>query len=281
MKTSPAIATIVLVLSLGICAMILWPRQESSPALQSALPIPVAPTTMISVPTTVTDPTQLQVAAVNSRPGDAVPIATRRQMVMRRYPDLVAALGLTLEQAEQFLELLANQGSATAVFEFQNSGDKVSGIPPQELARLRHDLELAQQSAQSAVLGEAYPRWQEHQLTPRKSDEMLELQRLLGTHDFRLSDEQARSLGAAIDEQRHRLIQDLLNSPEAQGKTMDEMAQLMLQRSESDNRQIADFATAYLDSRQLDIYQILLGEQNVSARSRLRRMERDALKRQP
>jgi succinate dehydrogenase flavin-adding protein (antitoxin of CptAB toxin-antitoxin module) len=142
-----------------------------------------------------------------------------RTAMNQMYPDLAVELGLSAEEADQFLDLLASRDDDS----MDDAMAVMNGGPPNSAAResmLRQleESQHAQEAQQSAMLGSRYTKWQDYQHTAAARNEIRELTTLLAPGGNPLTDAQAKELLPVIAAERRRIDQqerDWMTSPAA------------------------------------------------------------------
>jgi hypothetical protein len=260
---------VIVILGLGVGAGVLWYRldkarapdaaQETAEPQGAAPAVPLRPDTGPGPASQGTHPAvATPIITVPLTPADLAKRAGAREMLQALLPDLATELELSTEDADRFLDLLARQ---------QVEISEVSG------ARNLRVLELSGESEQAAMLGEAYPRWQEYQSDTYERDHVDQLQKILINQDMRLTDDEINPLVDALAAEQRRLTQELVNASQTRGQDAREMLQLQLDRADSSNRRLVEVASRHLRPQQLALYEQMLQQRVQGMRRKLRLMD--------
>lgn len=131
-----------------------------------------------------------------------------RTMMGEAYPNLASELGLSADEANRFLDLLASQGAGS----MEDAMAMMEGGPPDSAARaavLRRteERERAQEAQQAAMLGSKYTKWQNYQHLVAARNEIRQLTTLLATGENPLTDAQAKELLPVLTAEQRRIAQ--------------------------------------------------------------------------
>lgn len=193
----------------------------------------------------------------------------RSMMVMtmsQEYADLAGALGISQEQVDRLINLLADQriGVGTERASLAQGGASRDPAARAERARLLAEREQANEREVEALLGANYPKWKEYQrgAAERQREQLARqqantLRAAINTRENPLSDAQFEPLAAALAAEQQRIDQ------ESRGQS----AQQQLQRMDADQRRLADVAAVYLNPGQLERYRRHLRQEAEMARA--------------
>jgi hypothetical protein len=299
-------------------------RQQAAPAQGAVTPGPVW--SVFPAPPPGPSPHEQQRGSAQSKPGDssaAAPpqdmMAARRSMndrqrklmedpeyraamrtqqtlmLAQQYPDLAVAMNLAPEQAQQLIELLADQQSRN-MFERPPFGP--DGAPDENAMReWQQQMQQRQRQNQDEVrqlLGDAgVEQWKEYQSTIGARQQVRQLRTLLDSSGLSLRQDQVQPLVNAIAAEQ-RAAADVRGYPNSfagvaspgvaprgqrgQMSTNDRltMQEQSLQRTEQYNQRLHDAALPYLSSQQLKRFHDMLNTQVEMQRAQLRMMRAQA-----
>jgi hypothetical protein len=190
-------------------------------------------------------------------------IASFGVMALRRqYPDLEKAMGLTPEEADKLLELLARQrvdsGLPPGVGRSRPEADPAAREHQERALAEQRERESAGEAQIAALLGDRYPKWQEYE---RMSAERMgetytrearaQLRAAISSRDNPMADATFEAFTAAVDAEERRFQQESPpRSVQQQVQQLPEMHRRMIQA-----------ASAHLDAAQLERYRQYLAEQ--------------------
>lgn len=192
-----------------------------------------------------------------------------RPKIAERYADLAGELDISPDQAEKFLDLIAEQqGKLSLLFQSQ------AGMSPEAARRMVYDRMRQDERGQAAMLGGKYPQWlmYEGKLAARSSID--ELRNSLGAGEGALSDVQVIGLETALGAeimQMNRDQQDYAMSPAAISAPSGE---IVLRNLMERSRRLTIAATPHLTPPQRDRFRELLDKAVKRAREDEDRMER-------
>ncbi len=169
----------------------------------------------------------------------------------RQYPDLAQALGLTEEEADSLIQMLARHqtsagfarmGAATSAEDASARQERMRAINAQEQA---HEAEL------EALLGSRYMQWKDYQrsATNRQRENLQRqqaeaLRMAVSVPGRPVQDAQFEALRAALQAEQRRI----------QTETGGASARQQLQLLDDNHRRLIDVAAAHLDPAQLEGY---------------------------
>jgi hypothetical protein len=200
---------------------------------------------------------------------------TRHRMSLNQnYPDLAADLGLTPEQTDEFMNLLADQQlRAASGLELAD----VDGFDPSRRELLQAKLEerlRMDQAEQLQLLGaDGMQRWEDYQKTSGARLRVRQLDTAFESAGMPLSDDQRSQLKSALAERERQ--REPRGAMFASGTTYDaeQMAQLREQQIERTEQEFARSRAAVshiLSAEQLQIYQRMHESELTLQRAQLR-----------
>jgi hypothetical protein len=287
MKIVSAILGIALVLASGV-AIHLWrvagmsqekiaqleARLQQQSAELAARPITQAtqaPTASVPAPPTKTPASEPAPAAVAAQlvptpaPPELVAVlkeqiaspetAARTQAFLRTmlagtYPDLREVLGLSADEAEKLLDLVA-ANSASISESAGAPGD--ASISPQERVRAMTERSQANEAALRAMLGSKYPQWKEYDEARPAYQQRRDLRAVLDAAGTPLTAAQDKALLAALVAEQRNFDQQTREAMR-QGKPLD----LMARNSPERHQQLLAAASPHLSPQQLESYRGML-----------------------
>jgi hypothetical protein len=197
-----------------------------------------------------------------------------RAMLAQQYPDLAKELGLSQAEADKLLDTIVKQQldlSAESI-DLIAGGGNPDPAALQEMQRKTQEKQRQNEAELAAMLGNKYPQFQEYQSTLAARQQMSQLNAVLTASGAPLDDAQSKQLTAALSAEQKRISQEQASNPMPAGKTRQETLDLQLQRISDNNRRLADAASAYLTSAQLDSYRKMLERQENLQRNVIRAM---------
>lgn len=205
-----------------------------------------------------------------------------RFAIARSYPNLADDLGWTTEQAEQFIELMAQQRLAMDEFstdlnaQLVPEGGKPTPEQTEEFRRRFADERQRQQDEQEHMLGvDAYAAWQAYVESQAVRNQLRELRVRLAAGTSPLNQDQFDQLVPMLTAEQRRLraeISALSETMSAAGDTVDP-SRLAARRVEllvESQRRSLSTLRPYLDSEQLRQYQALQNAELQQAKNLLR-----------
>jgi hypothetical protein len=187
--------------------------------------------------------------------------------IRQQYPDLGKELGLSKEEEDKLFDTMIKQ-QLDLSSESMNllTGDNLTPEAMQEMERKAREKQQANQAELAAMLGSKYPKFEEYQGTMAARQQVSQLNNVLGASGGALSDTQSKQLIAALAAEQKRITQETNANPLPAGRTRQEMLDQQLQRTADNNRRLADAASAYLTTSQLDSYRKMQEQQLALAR---------------
>lgn len=173
-----------------------------------------------------------------------------RTMFESNYPDLREVVGLSADEAEKLLALLAanNARLSDAV-----SSPGNASISPQEGTRRMAEHREASEAAVQAMLGSKYSRWQEYEEARPAYQQRRDLRAVLDAAGTPMTDVQDKSLIAALSAEQRNFDQQTRDAI-SQGKPFDPMARDNPER----HQRLLDAAAPHLSPQQLESYRAML-----------------------
>lgn len=216
-------------------------------------------------------------------------LAQARMALGQNYPGLAEELGLTPEQADKLMGLLAElQVDRNASPITVNADGQVDPAAVQELTRRNRELQQRQDEQIAALLGSAglqqFKAYEETR-TPRMQAQTV--RRMMESAGAPLTDAQMRPLTEVyIAEQRRQveerqaLLQQM--SPAAAPASLQQLDERNLELQEERNRRLLEAARGHLSGQQLERLEVTLQQQLVMSRatSRMLRQQREAQQQQ-
>lgn len=192
--------------------------------------------------------------------------------LQRQYPDLEKAVGLTPEEADKLLNILARHRVDEADPALRRARGPSDPAERERLMREQQERMRANEEELMALLGDRYPKWQEYD---RGSQQRLQetyareaqarLRDAISSRDNPMSDTTFQAFVAAVDAEERRFNQEKpIRSPRQQVDQMPEMHQRMTQA-----------ASAHLDAAQLERYRRHLAEQETMMRGAVAMLDDD------
>jgi hypothetical protein len=282
-----AVMLVTALLALGAGIGFFWRKPAQPPATEPAR-VPGEPA---MTPGMAAAPVSEQLLAEKlrtSRGGDAArpdvqhaptspEVLQKREEIRGRlramYPDLATALQLTPEVAEQFLDLLARQQLEIAELIATRPGDNRNGVYSQRLARDINVMELSDDAEQAALLTDKYPDWLQFQQDDLNINPVDKLHGTLTRQRLDITDAQTDELATALAAERTRLNREMPRTSEPVSPSPRQLLEQELQNA-SNNRQLVQVASRYLNPQQLEIFEQLL-QQRARTAQRLLRTTRD------
>jgi hypothetical protein len=199
---------------------------------------------------------------LNSPQGREFARTTTRMMLEERYPDLARELGLSPEEVDKLLDLMADHATDAGMDRI-NLEELPDRAAREDMARQLAQREQAYQGELAALLGGRYEQWKEYERGAMERQretlarrELEQLRSAVSPAGNAVSDAQLQSLHAALDAEQKRITQESL------GQSM----QQELQRLTEDHRRLIDVASAHLNAQQLEGYRRHLQQQADMAR---------------
>jgi hypothetical protein len=188
--------------------------------------------------------------------GSTVTRQTWRASLGDQFPDLRMSLGLTPEQAEQFLDLLARQQADL----WNDAVDIVIGEAEDPATRLEWQRKLVQQLRANqaeliAAFGDKYTKWLEYQAALSVRQQIDHLRARLGSGDIALQSNQVEPLVAALMAEQSRLEDDLRawDMSTAAADSVDLLDEHTRRRAEG-RRRLLSVASSWLNAPQQEEY---------------------------
>lgn len=198
---------------------------------------------------------------------------TRTMAVMslqQQYPDLAQALGLTAEEADRLIQMLARHQTRTGVARMGAATSAEDAAARQERMRAIIAQEQAHEAELEALLGSRYRPWKEYQraaMTRQRENvqrQQTETLRMAVSAPGRpVQDAQFEALRAALQAEEQRI----------RTETGGASARQQLQRLDDNHRRLIDVASAHLDPAQLEGYRRHLQQQADLSRMMISAME--------
>lgn len=178
---------------------------------------------------------------------------TTRLLLAGSNPDIDEALGLSPEEGQKLLDMLAaHQEGMSEAFGFGKDNATVS---PQDRAARVRERQQANEAELQAMLGSKYAQWQDYSQTRVAWQQRRDLRAVLNAAGAPLTDAQDRSLIAALSTE-HRSINQERNEAAAQSRSG---ADVLFVRYTPEGRQrLLDAAAPHLSPQQLEGYRGML-----------------------
>jgi hypothetical protein len=198
-----------------------------------------------------------------------------RMTLQRLYPDVTKELGVSQEQADQLIDVLARQQAEIAVDELGVlSGEVADPAGVREVQRKVEDKRRAAEAELTTLLGSKYGDWQRYQATAAARLQIESLQGALGSNDS-LSESQSKSLLVAFADTQNQITTEHRSEPEMQGSSRQEIIGEQIKRLDKTNQRMLDAASPILTSPQLEIYKRSLDQVGAMMRATMRAMSGD------
>jgi hypothetical protein len=187
--------------------------------------------------------------------GSSAMSAMAAEMVRTLYPDLAGELGLSKEEADKFMALLARQQGeiGTDSIALFTSGGSPAAMQDLQLRML--DKEKAHRDEQAVTLGSRYARWEEYQSVAAARLEVEQLRTALAATPNPLSDVQSRALEVAFaaEETRKRDDERSWLASDAARRSPNLMSEQM-QREIDGRKRYLEVARPHLSNAQLEAF---------------------------
>lgn len=199
-------------------------------------------------------------------------ILQARATMAQLYPDLAEELGLSADEIDKLLTLLARQQTEMSEYSIVIAAgeQRPSDAEMQERTRIMGEINQRHQEELAASLGGRYAQWQDYQQTLGARQRVIQLRQTLAGSGLSLSDVQARPLVAAIAAEQQRMSQELTALNREMGQRPEQRARLQEEnfrlQAESNARMIAA-AERHLDPRQLATFRSMLDSQLAMSRA--------------
>jgi hypothetical protein len=249
---------------------VIAPAPAPAPAL-SPVATPAEPASITSVHST--PPAEQSAAskikqAMTSSNSDGL----MRMAFLQLYPDVGKELGLTKEQADRLMDVIARQQAEVAKGTLGVlSGEVADPAAVQAMENMFEDNRRAAEAEVAALLGSKYPDWQQYQATAAARLQVTRLQNALGSSNA-LSQEQSKALLSAFADSQGQLSAQRRSEPEMRGTTRQDILKDQVTRLEMSNQRMFDAASPILTSPQQEIYKRTLDQTSAMMRATLRMM---------
>lgn len=210
---------------------------ESAPVAVAAQPVPGA-----------VSPDLLAVlkAQMSSPETAARTQALQRSMLVSANPDLREVLGLSADETEKLLDLLAaNTASLSAL----SGSPRDPSISPQERARAMAERSQANEAALQAMLGSKYAQWKEYEEARPAYQQRRDLRAVLNAAGAPLTDAQDKALIAALSAEQRSFNQQTRDAL-SRGQPYNPMARYTPER----RQQLLAAVAPHLSPQQLKSY---------------------------
>jgi hypothetical protein len=184
----------------------------------------------------------------------------QKMSMQRMYGDLEPLMGLSKEESERLLDILADQ--AIRVMEQPPMLPPTDGEPPDQNAVLEQQRRFQEQrrvteAEIAAALGPKYNQWQEYQNNGWARSQVMQLRQTLSGTDEPIRLDQVKPLVEAIAREQPQMNRDLqaLQTQAVQGRAFDaqsqvRMAEEWLERTAQSQQRIRDAVTGLLTPTQ-------------------------------
>ncbi|MEJ0099249.1 MAG: hypothetical protein WDO12_05665 [Pseudomonadota bacterium] len=200
-------------------------------------------------------------------------LAQTRLTLPQTYPGLVAALGLSPDEAGRLFDMLADYQlqMETASMPLLING-QVDQAAMQESMRARNEIQHAQDDAVLGLLGSSkFAQWQDYQSTRMSRMQATTLSQTLEAAGQPLTAAQMQPLTDAMIAEQKRQTQDMQaairdigsGTADAQARFADENLRLQ----EEKNHRVLDAVASSLNARQLEILKATFDQQAVMSRA--------------
>lgn len=178
---------------------------------------------------------------------------TTRLLMASSNPDVGEALGLSPEEEQKFLDLLAaHQEGMSDLF---GIGADNAPLTAQDRAATLRERQQANEAELRAMLGSRYSQWQDYTQARTAWQHRRDLRAVFDSAGTPMTPAQDKALIAALSAEQGRITQETRDAA-AQGRTG---ADVLLQRYSPENRQrMLDAAAAHLTAQQLEGYRGML-----------------------
>lgn len=228
-----------------------FPRPAASPPsvqtddLAARVDLPAqaaAPMPLITLPDIATLQAQMSSPEAMARRAQIT-----RTLMNTAHPDIDEALGLSPQEEDKLLDLLAvHQARSSAVF--------VSGRPDTDQASARQNVAAALAEHQRTneaelqnLLGSKYPQWQDYQQTQPAWQQRRDLRAVLDAAGTPLTEAQSQTLIAALSAEQRSFNQ-----------TRDAISQPFARNTAERHQRILDAAAPHLSAQQTESYRQML-----------------------
>jgi hypothetical protein len=251
----------------------------------AAAPAPVAPPAPAPIRAAATAQPPPTIAASTAPPsGPSATIAIKqaltgssansmmRMVLLQLYPDVAAELGLSPEETDRLMDVMARQQAATArdTLGLMN-GEIADQESVQTVERRLEDNRRAAEADIATLLGNKYADWQRYQAKSTARLLVTRLQNALGSSNA-LSEPQSTTLLAAFTDAQVQLNVDRRNKPEFVGLTRQDIMNNQLAQLDASNQRLFDTAAPILTPSQQDVYKRTLDQTTTMMRTTLRAM---------
>jgi hypothetical protein len=188
--------------------------------------------------------------------------------MQRMYSDLEPLLGLSKDESDRLLDVLAEQSIRS--MEQRPMWPSPDGGPPDENAileqqRINQAQRRTNEAEIAAVLGPKYNQWQEYQNNGWARSQVSQLRQTLAITNEPIRSDQVKPLVEAIAREQQQMTRGF-RTPLPQGRAMDAQTQVslaeeMLERSAQSHQRIRDAVTGLLTPTQLEQLQHQHGQE--------------------
>lgn len=199
-------------------------------------------------------------AQMESPEGKAQSRELARTLVARSNPGIDEALGLSREQAEKLLDLLAEQQAGTLDV-FRSSAE---GNPsPQDRMAAVQEREKANEAALQAMLGSKYSQWQDYKEIRPAYQQRRDLRAVLDASGTPMTDAQGRAFIAALSVEQRSINQEMRDAARSGAPA----AQILTRNTPERRQRLLDAAAPHLSPQQLEGYRGMLDRAAAQERS--------------
>lgn len=217
------------------------PASESAPMTIAAQPVPTAASPDLSA---------VLRSQMSSPETAARSQAFLRSMFVTANPDLREVLGLSADEAEKLLDLVA---ANTANLSDLSGSPRDASTSPQERARAMTERSQANEAALQAMLGSKYAQWKEYEEARPAYQQRRDLRAVLNAAGTPLTDAQDKALIAALSAEQRNFNQQTRDALSL-GQPHSPMAQYTPER----RQQLLAAAAPHLSPQQLESYREML-----------------------
>lgn len=242
-----------------------------APDAPAPAPAPAAasPATPPRPAPTAPDPEQLMAGMSTALSDPAMQDLVARQVraaLAQQYPDLASEVGLSAEETQRFLDLLARQAAGmTGDMMGMMGGQRGAGGLDESMSRMMEQEEASDREIR-AMLGSRYGKWEEYQGKMAAGMQVSQLRALLGSGENALSEDKAKALTAAIGLEMARSTREYRQQSGA-GSRSGNVLEQQLEMNTKQNERALEVAGPHLTAAQLDRFRTMLQQQETMIRS--------------
>lgn len=227
-------------------AVVPVPEPAATAAATPAPPPAASPSPTIPLP---------DMDAIRARMSSPEGLAQRRELgrltMARVNPDLDEALGLTKEEADELIDMLAaHQDRQSELFSGSRENTQMT---TQERSALLREGQLADEAELQNLLGSKYSRWQDYKETRTVWQHRRDLRAVLDAGGIPMTEAQGKSFIAALSVEQRSINQEIRASA-SPNRSIAETSRYTPER----RQRLINSAAAYLSPQQLEGYRGML-----------------------